>query len=138
MIFRAPYPGMLYTLYTPNPELNDERQLTYQTFVKRTANNSLITYVAKNTLWQFNWQLSFSLAKMWEIYYFIREYGEGKIQVIDHRDKVIIGHFNTDTHDFTHERMNDFRSKLTDNLSGGETVIEELTTMQIVFTGEYL
>lgn len=129
---------MLYDLYTPNPELNDERQLTYQVFTKRTANNGLVTYVAKNTLRQWNWQLSFSLAKMWEIYYFIREYGEGKIQVIDHRDKVIVGYFTTDLHDFTHERMNDFTSALTNNLSPGETVIEELTTMQLTFVGEYI
>jgi hypothetical protein len=138
MIFRAPHPVTVYDLYVPHPELNDVRKLTHEVFKKRTCSNALITYVSKHQLQMFTWQFSFSIAKMWEIYYFIREYGEKQMQVIDHKNRIIVGYLVTSVHDFTHERMNDYpNGALMQHYVGGDQIVEEMVTMQLDFIGDY-
>lgn len=137
MIFQAPYPTAVYTIYLPNPSLNDIKRLTLTQDIKRNLNHEIITYIQRNTNRQFTWQFLLSLAKKWELYYFMREYNEKKMQVVDHRNRVLVGYV-INANSFTHERRGDFRSNIYDNLSGSDQVTEELVSITVDFVGNFL
>lgn len=136
MIFQAPYPDSVYTLHLPNPSLNDSRRLMLTQDIKRNLNHHIITYIQRNTNRQFTWQFMLPLAKMWEMYYFMREYNEVKLQVIDHFDRILVGYIiNGNT--FTQERRGDFTSSINTGKTSTQRVTEELVSITIDFVGNF-
>lgn len=134
-IINAPYPQREYVLYLPNPSLNDVKKLTVEQIQKRNLNHEIITYVQRNTSKQYTWQFLLSLAKKWELFYFLRDYSSVQVQVINHFDKVIVGYLINPSPILTMERKADFRSNMYDNLSGGDKFTEELVSVTIDFVG---
>lgn len=138
MIFRGPYPLTVDTIILPSPSLNDIRRLTVDQIIKRNLDQNIITYVSRNISRQWNWQFILSVAKRWELYYFLREHKSQQIQAIDHKDKLIVGYFINGTDTFTDERRGNFRSKIYDNLTGGDVTTEEVHSLTVDFVGNYL
>lgn len=134
MIFKAPFPIGEYSIKLPSPSLNDIKRLTISQIAKRNLDHDIITYVKRNQFKQFNWQFLLSVVKMWELFYFMREYKEKKIQVIDHKDKILVGYFINAADSFTHERRGDFPSRIYD---AGSNVTEELVSITVDFVGNY-
>lgn len=138
MIIQGPYPNVQYILYMPEPELGDARQSTLELAYFRNMSNDLITYIRRNNLKQYNWQFVLTLAKMWELYYFLREFGEHQLQIIDHNDRVMVGYLTSSEHDFTHESRGDMETALKDNLVDDDTLTEEIVTVDLTFLGRFL
>lgn len=134
-IINAPYPIREYVLKLPNPSLNDVKKLTVEQIQKRNLNHEIITYVQRNINRQYTWQFLLSLAKKWELFYFMREYNSKQVQVINHFDKIIVGYFISSTPVLTTERKADFRSNMYNNLSGNDKFTEELVSITIDFVG---
>jgi len=137
MILQAPYPKHEYVLHLPNPSLNNIRRLTMDMILKRNLSNEIITYVKRNQDKQFNWQFILSLAKMWELHYFLQEYAEQQILVVDHKDDVLLGYFINGSHTFTHERRGDFPTGIHVNEEDGDVISEEITSITLDFVGRY-
>lgn len=138
LIMKAPYPDSEYTLYLPSPTLNNVQRLTLAQDIKRNLNQEIITYIKRNTHKQFTWQILMSVAKRWECYYFLREYCEQKMQIVDHHDRVLVGYLINGAHTFTHERRANFPSTIYNDLVDGDQITEELVSISFDFVGDFL
>lgn len=138
MIFKAPYPDSTYILTLPSPSLNDVRRLTLDQEIRRNLNHEIITYIKRNNNKQYTWQFLVSVAKKWEAYYFMREYAEQKMQVITHKDKVLVGYLINGSHHYTAERRGDYPTGIHEYGSPGDIITEELWSVTIDFVGDVL
>jgi len=98
----APYPGLQTTSLLPNPQFSDSESLTDTLDVKRGSDGTLYTYKrTKNLRMKLQWTFLVTRNKGLEIRAFITSYSASKIRIVDHNDRIWIGHFINNPAEFT-------------------------------------
>ena len=91
--FLAPHPTIQTTSVLPNPRLGDSENLRVVVSMKRAMDGTRYTYVKRKGGRKLQWTFKFTRNKGLEVRAFIQSYFASKIKVIDHNDRVWIGHF---------------------------------------------
>lgn len=91
--FLAPYPTIQTTSVLPNPRLGDAENLRVTVSMKRAMDGTRFTYIKRKGGRKLQWTFRLTRNKSFELRAFIQSYFASKIKVIDHNDRVFIGHF---------------------------------------------
>lgn len=98
--FLAPYPAIQTTSVLPNPRLGDAENLRVTVTMKRTMDGTRYTYIKRKGGRKLQWTFKLTRNKSLEMRAFIQSYFASKIKVIDHNDRVWIGHFINNPFEF--------------------------------------
>lgn len=98
--FLAPYPTVQTTSVLPNPRLGDTENLRVAVSMKRTMDGTRYTYVKRKGGRRLQWTFKLTRNKGLEVRAFIQSYFASKVKVIDHNDRVWIGHFINNPFEF--------------------------------------
>ncbi len=100
--FLAPYPTIQTTSVLPNPRLGDAENLRVAISMKRAMDGTRFTYVKRKGVNSRKLQWTFLLTrnKSLEVEAFIKSYFASKIKVIDHNDRIWLGHFVNNPFEF--------------------------------------
>jgi hypothetical protein len=90
---QGPYPSLQTTSILPNPRFGDSEGLRAEVRVKRTMDGTRFTYIKRKGGKKLQWTFKLTRNKSLEVRAFIQSYFASKIKVIDHNDRVWIGHF---------------------------------------------
>lgn len=101
--FLAPYPAIQTTSVLPNPRLGDAENLRVTVMMKRTMNGTRYTYIRRRGGKKLQWTFRLTRNKSIELRAFITSYFASKIKVIDHNDRVWVGHFTNNPFELSTE-----------------------------------
>jgi len=89
---QAPYPSLQTTSILPNPVFGDAENLRVSVSMKHTMDGTRYTYVKRKGGRKLQWTFKLTRNKSLELRAFIQSYFASKIRVIDHNDRVWVGH----------------------------------------------
>lgn len=101
----APFPAVQTTTVLPNPELSDAESLTDSLSARRAMDGTLYTYVkTKAGRRKLQWTFQLTRNKGLELRAFLLSYFASQLRVVDHLDRVWVGHFVNNPFELTTDR----------------------------------
>ena len=101
--FLAPYPTIQTTSVLPNPRLGDGENLRAAISMKRAMDGTRYTYIKRKGGRKLQWTFKLTRNKSLEMRAFIQSYFASTIKVIDHNDRVWVGHFTNNPFELSTE-----------------------------------
>ncbi len=101
--FLAPYPTIQTTSVLPNPRLGDAENLRVAISMKRTMDGTRYTYIKRKGGRKLQWTFRLTRNKSLELRAFIQSYFASTIKVIDHNDRVWVGHLTNNPFELSTE-----------------------------------
>jgi hypothetical protein len=98
--FLAPYPAIQTTSVLPNPRLGDAENLRVALSMKRAMDGTRYTYIKRKGGKKLQWTFKLTRNKSLEMRAFISSYFASTTKVIDHNDRVWVGHFINNPFEF--------------------------------------
>ena len=99
----APYPASQTLTVMPNPQFSNQ-ETNLNTVSRRTAmDGTRYTYVKRRTRRQFQWTFRLTRNKGLEVRAFFMSYFASQIKIVDHRDRIWVGHFTSNPFEFEAE-----------------------------------